>query len=60
MIANGVCVYDIFHKDGVVGDVASFRQIKNAAADLYGTCLTGRTRGGWVRDLGKTPEVQKH
>ena len=54
--ADGTCVIDIFHKDGVVVDTATYQMISRAAEKLYGTCVAigdQRTQGGYIRDLGE-------
>ncbi|CAD6594488.1 MAG: hypothetical protein ASARMPREDX12_009109 [Alectoria sarmentosa] len=58
---DGTCVIDIFHKDGVVSDVASYYQLSHAAESLYGACVARggqRTQGGWVRDLAAHHQEQ--
>ena len=53
---DGTCVFDIFHKDGVISDFSSHRDIYVAAERLYKTCVTRggeRPQGGYVSDLGE-------
>ncbi|KAF6219709.1 hypothetical protein HO133_003534 [Letharia lupina] len=53
---DATCVIDIFHKDGVISDIASYQQISRAAESLYGVCVVRggtRTQGGWIRDIGR-------
>lgn len=53
--ADATCVIDIFHKDGVVSDTTSYRQISQAADRLNSNCVNGagqRTQGGYISDLG--------
>lgn len=54
--ADGTCVIDIFPKDGVVVDTATYQTISRAAEKLYGTCVAigdQRTQGGYISDLGE-------
>ena len=56
--ADGSCVIDVFHKDGVYGDVATISSISNAVWLVQEFCLKSRSRppqGGWLRDLGTLP-----
>ena len=55
--ADGTCVIDIFHKDGVVSDKESYWGISKAAEKVYGQCVARggqRSQGGWIRDIGKS------
>lgn len=57
---DGTCVIDVFHKDGVISDMASYSQISRAAERLYGDCVASggqRTQGGWIRDIGQSANL---
>lgn len=53
--ADGTCVIDVFHKDGVSHDYGNFRQILTAAASVVSQCVQENSDhvGGYVRDIGK-------
>lgn len=53
--ADGICVIDIFHKDGTRYDYSNFRQILTAAASVVLQCVRENPNhlGGYVRDIGK-------
>lgn len=52
---DGYCAIDVFHKDGVISDIANWRQIREAARAVFGACLTESEMysGGYIRDVGK-------
>ena len=53
--ADGTCVIDIFHRDGLVSDTASFLEISRAAKRLDTACVAKsdhRVQGGWIRHIG--------
>lgn len=46
----------MIHKDNIVWDSATYKQLAGAAERVYGTCVARgdqRPQGGWIRDLGK-------
>ena len=55
--ADGLCVVDVFHKDGVTTDVGSGQQLLVAASKMITQCAQygQHHEGGYLRDLGTTP-----
>lgn len=53
---DGTCVFDIFLRDGLVSERASFLEISSAAQLLDTACVaraSHRVQGGWIRDIGR-------
>lgn len=46
---------DVYHKNGVVSDIANSRDIRYAALAILGECMqpSHDWSGGYVRDIGK-------